>query len=95
MSTDEILFIEVVNHRLHIHTTGEEFVAARLAPGDGGQAGRAVFVRCSHSYMVNLKNVTGVGKETVQVHGHTLPVSRPQTQEFLQRLSGYLGGGLR
>ena len=54
------------------------------------------FVRCSHSYMVNLKNVTGVGKETVQVHGpHHFGEPPPRRKEFLQRLSDYLGGGLR
>ena len=95
VSTDEILFIEVVNHRLHIHTVGEEFVLpGSLQEMESKLAGLS-FVRCSHSYMVNLKNVTGVGRETVQVHGHTLPVSRPRRKEFLQRLSDYLGGGLR
>ncbi|MEQ2442813.1 LytTR family DNA-binding domain-containing protein [Pseudoflavonifractor sp. CLA-AP-H29] len=95
VSTDEILFIEVVNHRLHIHTMEEEFVmSGSLQEMETKLAGLS-FVRCSHSYMVNLKNVTGVGKETVQVHGHTISVSRPRRKEFLQRLSDYLGGGLR
>lgn len=95
VSTDAILFIEVINHRLHVHTREAEFVLPGSLQEMETRLEGLSFVRCSHSYMVNLKNVTGIGKETVQVPGFTLPVSRPRRKAFLQRLSDYLGGGLR
>ena len=95
IATNDILFIEVINHQLHVHTTGEEYVVAgTLQKIESDLAGQPFF-RCSHSFVVNLANITTVRKETVLVGGREVPVSRPNRRELLQRLSDYLGGGLR
>lgn len=95
IATRDILFIEVINHQLHIHTAGKEYVIAGTLQKIEEDLVELPFFRCSHSFVVNLANITTVRKETVLVGGREIPVSRPNRRELLQRLSDYLGGGLR
>lgn len=90
--TDDILFIEVANHALHIHTRNEELVTRSSMQDMEEKLAGLPFFRCSHSYIVNLRNITSVRKETVLLPGAELPVSRPKRKEFLQRFSEYMGG---
>ena len=95
IATNDILFIEVINHLLHIPTAKEEYVVAGTLQKIENDLAGLPFFRCSHSFVVNLANITAVRKETVLVGGQEIPVSRPNRRELLQRLSDYLGGGLR
>lgn len=95
ISVDDILYIEVMNHRLSIHTQEETYVVRGSLQEMEAQLDGLSFVRCSHSYLVNLANVTGVRKDAVLVPGQEIPVSRPRRKEVLQLLSDYLGGGFR
>lgn len=95
IAADDILYIEVINHRLHIHTQGETYVIRGSLQEMEMQLEGLPFTRCSHSYLVNLANVTGVKKDAVLVPGQEIPVSRPKRKEVLQLLSDYLGGGFR
>lgn len=95
LATDEILYIEVVNHRLHIHTTDQEYTTRGSLQEMEAQLADLPFFRCSHSYLVNLANVIGVQKDSVLVPGQRIPVSRPRRKELLQQLSDYMGGGFR
>ena len=90
---DEILYIEVMNHRLHIHTAEDEFVIRSSLQKMEEQLAGLHFSRSSNSYMVNLRNVTGLRRDSVLVPGHELPLSRSKRKEFLQELSDYMGGG--
>lgn len=93
VSADDILFIEVKNHNLHIVTWKHTYVMRCSLQEMEKELEQCSFVRCSHSYLVNLSNVAGVGKETVTVGTYELPVSRPKKKLFLQALSDYLGAG--
>lgn len=94
VSVDDILYIEVINHRLHIHTAQEEYVLRGSLQEMEKQLSGLCFARNSHSYMVNLRNVTGLRKDSVLVSGRELPLSRSKRKEFLQALSDCMGGGL-
>ena len=67
IATNDILFIEVINHQLHVHTTGEEYVVAGTLQKIESDLAGLPFFRCSHSFVVNLANITTVRKETVLV----------------------------
>lgn len=95
VSTDNILYIEVINHRLYIHTAEEIFINRGSLQDMEAQLKDLPFVRCSHSYLVNLANVTGVKRDALLVGGREIPVSRPKRKEVLQQLSDYLGGGFQ
>ncbi|MCD7753018.1 MAG: LytTR family DNA-binding domain-containing protein [Clostridiales bacterium] len=95
VATDTISYIEVINHRLHIHTLDETFVIRGSLQDMEEQLAGLPFVRCSHSYLVNLANVAGVKRDALLVDGQEIPVSRPKRKEVLQQLSDYLGGGFQ
>ncbi len=90
--TRDILYIEVINHKLHIHTACDVYVVAGTLQKIEGELFGLPFFRCSHSFLINLANVTTVRRETVLVGEREIPVSRPNRRELLQRLSDYLGG---
>lgn len=93
VSTNEILFIEVRNHYLHVVTGGTTYVMRYSMQEIEKELQDYHFVRCNNSYLVNLKNVTGVQKDSVLVGTHELPISRPKKKLFLKALSDYLGAG--
>lgn len=92
---NDILYIEVVNHRLYIHTMQDKFVSRGSLQEMEAQLSGLHFARNSNSYMVNLRNVTGLRKDSVLLPGYELPLSRSKRKEFLQALSDYMGGGFR
>ena len=95
VSTDDILFVEVINHRLYVHTAGGVYVRSGSMQEMERQLALPQFARCNNSYLVNLRNVVGVRRDAVLVPGHELPISRPKRKAFLQTLSDYFGGGFR
>lgn len=50
------------------------------------------FVRCSKSYLVNLKYVEGVDGDEVIVAGDRLKIGRTRYKAFMSALNEYLGG---
>ncbi|MBQ3373916.1 MAG: LytTR family transcriptional regulator, partial [Oscillospiraceae bacterium] len=52
------------------------------------------FVLCNRSYIVNLRYVSKVSKDTLMVGNTQIPVSRSHRQELMQRFSSYLGDNL-
>lgn len=90
---NEILFIEVKNHNLHIVTKSRTYVMRRSMQEMEKELEGCHFSRCSNSYLVNLGNVTGTRKETVLAGEYELPVSRTKKKQFLKELSDYLTVG--
>ncbi len=92
ISADDITFIEISNHDVLIHTDCEiirqwgnlKSYEEKLTP--------VHFVRCSASFLVNLKYVRAVNGNSVIVHGHELPISASKRKNFLMILAQYKGG---
>ena len=82
----DILYIEVMNHRLHIHIRQDEFVIWGSLQEMEEQLLGLHFMRSSHSYMVNLRNVTGLRKDSVLVAGRELPLSRSKRKIYMMKL---------
>ncbi|MDE6590229.1 MAG: LytTR family DNA-binding domain-containing protein [Oscillospiraceae bacterium] len=94
VAVEDILYAEVADHDLHVVTTKQRYLMRgslqemeRIVEGQG-------FSRCSRSYLVNLRRVSGVEKDAVRVGEHTLPISRPRKKQFLRELSDCLGAEL-
>lgn len=93
LSASNILYLEIIDHDIFIHTTDGEVVKQwgsltkfeELLKNDH-------FVRCNSCYLVNLKYVTGVKGENVIVKDKKLLMSKPRRKEFLQSLARYRGG---
>ncbi len=90
----DILYVEVRNHTLEIVTPAKTYrMRGTLADMEKLLEGCS-FSKCNQCYLVNLKNVTGVKKDSVLAGGHELPVSRPRKKQFFTELSDYLGAAL-
>ena len=50
------------------------------------------FCRCNSCYLVNLRYVTDIRKDSVVVGGNELAVSRARKKPFLQALTEFVGG---
>ena len=93
VSTDDILYIEVVGHTLRYVTAGETY-EKRATIGDAEkELENLPFARCSLSFLVNLKRIDRVSGDTVVIGPHVLPISRNRKKEFLQAFSDFLEAG--
>ncbi|MCD8159830.1 MAG: LytTR family DNA-binding domain-containing protein [Clostridiales bacterium] len=91
VSVPDILYAEVQNHELSVVTLSETYrLRATLNDLERRLEG-ANFARCNRHYLVNLRNVTAVGRDSVTVGGYELPFSRPMRKPFLQAYAAYLG----
>ncbi|MBR1812273.1 MAG: response regulator transcription factor [Lachnospiraceae bacterium] len=93
--TGQIQYIEVVNHRLHIHTEDMEYTVRGSLQEIEKQLEDLPFARSSVSFLINLKNVVSVYKDTVYMKGQELPIGRTRRKEFLERFFSYMGGGFQ
>lgn len=94
LAADSITFIESSGHDLLFHTGGKTVRQWGTLSTYEKLLAPASFIRCHTSYLVNLKYVQGVKKDTVLVDGSEIPVSRPKRKEFLAALAQYKGGSL-
>ena len=92
ISADDITFLEVSNHDILIHTDSEIIRQWGNLKSYEDKLASVYFVRCSASFLVNLKYVRAVNGNTVIVHGHELPISSSKRNEFLVALAQYKGG---
>ncbi len=91
ISSSELKYVEVINHRLIYHTTDGEFVATGSLKGVEQRLIPAGFAKCNNCYLVNLRYVTGIKDFTVTVDGEELQISHPKRREFKRALNDYLG----
>lgn len=89
----EIAYIEVVNHRLQLHTASEVYTTPGSLNEMEEQLAGEHFARCNKGYLVNLRYVTLVRQNLVVVAGDELLISRRRKESFLQAVTNYYGGG--
>lgn len=92
VDVSEIMYVEVLRHKLSYHMVGGEILDAwgtllKLEE----ELPRDRFVRCNSCYMVNLQYVTGVKGDSVLIGKEKLRVSRSRKQQFISALVAYAG----
>ena len=93
LGIQQIYFVDVQNHVLTYHTEEGEFsVRGTMQSAEKTLSVAKSFVKCNHWYMVNLKYVSEVQKNTVIVAGYELEISRRNRTAFLKALADYVGG---
>ena len=92
ISADDVIYLEVSNHDILIHTGTETFRQWGSLKSYEEQLQQGHFVRCNACYLVNLKYVRGIVGDTVRVHEDSLPISKSKRKEFLAALAQYKGG---
>lgn len=89
----DIKYVEVIKHKIIYHTfNGNLEVTGSLSETEE-KLKNSNFVRCNNCYLVNLRHVKKVKAGTVTVADEELKISYTKKQEFMRRLSIYLGGG--
>ena len=92
IETQQIYYVEVMNKMLHYHTQVGEFVLRGTMQSVENELARYNFVRCNHWYLVNLRHVTELRRDTVLVGETELEISRRNRKAFLTALTAYVGG---
>lgn len=87
-----VRYLEVSGHYVIYHTTSGDVMEYTTLKEAERRLNRPFFVRCNQCYLVNLRYVTAVNKNSVLLDADELTISRPQRKNFLLALSEFLGG---
>ncbi len=90
----EIYFIEVKNHDLTYHTMQGDVVMRGNMSSAQAKLPEDMFFRCSAAFLINLRYVTQIGSEEVEVQGNHIRISRGKKKELVQALTTFLGKGV-
>ncbi|EOL47746.1 LytR/AlgR family response regulator transcription factor [Enterococcus caccae] len=94
IDVDQILFVESQGHYLYLNLKADIFTVLDTMKNMEKRLSDKGFFRCNNGYIVNLKYVRSVDKNTVDVGGHLLPISRPRKKLFMEALTDYIGDDL-
>lgn len=92
ISTNDLYYAEVSGHYVYYYTKQGTFKQKHSLSELEEKVKGLSFKKCNQCYLVNLKYVSGVNRDDLQVAGHWLKISRPKKKEFLQALANYMGG---
>lgn len=90
----EIYYVDVQNRMLCYHTEQGDFTLRGTMKVAEEQLVPHRFARCNYWYLVNLRHVTEVRKDTAIVAGTELEISRRNRSAFLTALTNYVGGSV-
>lgn len=92
ISTDKLMYVEILNHRLFYHLVDDVIERTGVLSGVEQELHAFGFLRCNKCYLVNPKFVVKVKGYTVQVGSHTLQISRPRRAAFMAELANWYAG---
>ncbi len=88
----EIHYLEVTGHYVIYHTGQGDFSEYSTLKEARSKINRPYFAQCNQSYLINLKYMTSVSRETVTVDGKEFFLSRKMGPIFLDAVTDFLGG---
>lgn len=91
---DNIYYFEVINHDVIIHTTTELISIRKSLKSFENELHDYNFRRCNNCYLVNLKHVNKIKKDSVVVGFDELLFSRNKKKQFIDDISKYVGENL-
>ena len=91
-----ILYIEVIDHKLIIHTKNEDYSLRDSLDNYIDKLKDYNFSLCNRCYLVNLRYVTKIDEGIAYLGKISLVISRAKKKAFIEQLNNYLslGGGL-
>ena len=94
LNTDDILYLETRDRLLHYHTAADTWSVRGSLQKAEKELAPYHFARCNQCYLVNLRHVTGVQNDFVQIGKEQLEISRRQRVALLAAVAAYVGGAL-
>ncbi len=92
LSSNEIYYVEIRQHRLTYHTVRGEYTETGSLKGLREELTPYHFACCNACYLVNLKHIFRVkGFILTMTNGDELKISQPKRKEFMSDLANYLG----
>ena len=76
LNTDDILYLETRDRLLHYHTAADTWSVRGSLQKAEKELAPYHFARCNQCYLVNLRHVTGVQNDFVQIGQEQLEISR-------------------
>lgn len=90
MKTNEIIFIEVVDHWLYIHTKDGEYQLLGTLKKMEEKLQEHHFIRCNKSYLINLRYVVRMRSDIVVMQGDKeLTISRSRRKDVQDKFIEY------
>lgn len=87
-------YIEVQNHKLVFHTLSGDFkIKSNTIKYWAEKLKDFYFAFCNISFLVNLKYVTEIKDDFVELKDIRLPISRPKKKDFILAVAQYFGQG--
>ena len=92
LDAHDILYAEVTNHRITIHTSGETLTCRASLKDLMSQLPGRWFCMPHQSYVANMLHIRTVSNQEIHMmDGSIIPISRRKQQEFLQSFHRFLG----
>ena len=92
ISTDKLMYVEIVRHRLYYHLVDDVIEITGVLYKVEDELKKFGFLRCNQCYLVNPKFILSIKGLSVQVGGDTLMISRPRRNAFLAELASWYAG---
>ena len=83
----EIKYIEVSDHKLIVHTVNNDYETYNTLSNYLELLKNEPFALCNRCYLVNLKYVNKVNKDTVYIGNNRIQMSRRKYKEFMNSLN--------
>jgi len=94
LSSNDITYVEVFDHRLAYHTTKGTYEARGRLSDVVQKLDSKRFIMCNRSFVVNLRHVSSVCSEYLVVGGKKIYISKSHSKEIMKHFSNYLGENL-
>lgn len=86
----QIYYVEIRDHLLIFHSSEGELESWGKLSDVEQELSDYDFVRCSSSYLVNLRHIISVDGDTVNIAGDMLPISQRRRKVFYNCVTSYL-----
>lgn len=92
VSTDKLMYVEIVRHKLIYHLVDEVFEVTGVLQKAEDELKQFGFLRCNQCYLINPKFIKSVNGLTVRVGNDELAISRPRKNSFMTELANWYAG---
>lgn len=90
LRVSQIYYVEIRDHLLIFHSSQGELESWGKLSDVEQELSDYDFVRCSSSYLVNLRHIISVDGDTVNIAGDMLPISQRRRKVFYNCVTSYL-----
>lgn len=92
LSSEEIIYVDVMNHDLVYHTQKKNYRVRKTLAAAESELKAHGFVRVSVCAIVNMRYIKEVKGDDIIMNGEIVHISRSKKKEFMQTLARWLGG---